>query len=180
MSAMMRNAQESSHLRNASIDSDPYPNIIIYGDSEKLYGSATADSERKTQQPSSAMQIGQFVTKQQTTQDSNEQGRTQENTADVFSEDRTLAGIPAVIGSSNTSKICQNRNGVFSNESFANAASDLPFKQSHTGMEYKPPPSAPAGVNARKRIKLFTSLQPRPYKLVGDPTQLSCEIQEKS
>ena len=39
--------------------------------------------------------------------------------------------------------------------------------------DYKPPPSAPAGTRGqRNRVKMFTSLQPRPYKLVGDPSLL--------
>ena len=49
-----------------------------------------------------------------------------------------------------------------------------PYYQTQTiAADYKPPPSAPAGVNPRRnRIKMFTSLQPRPYKLVGDPIHL--------
>ena len=124
-------------------------------------------------------------------------------TGDIFSESGTRAGIPAVIinNSSNMSKVAYNtmnvktphniRNqhvannanaGILSNDSFINSTSDSPYKPSRTGMcDYRPPPSAPAGVNPRTRIKLFTSLQPRPYKIAGgDPTFIPKETPEAS
>lgn len=72
--------------------------------------------------------------------------------------------------------------GILSNESFINSTSESPYKPSRTGMcDYRPPPSAPAGVNPRSRMKLFTSLQPRPYKIaVGDPTLIPKQTPEAS
>jgi hypothetical protein len=62
-------------------------------------------------------------------------------------------------------------------ESFSNMTqtTGLRGRQMQSGnfkIDYKPPPSAPAGQNPRNRVKMFTTIQPRPYKLVGDPILL--------
>ena len=55
--------------------------------------------------------------------------------------------------------------GIFSNDSFMTNR----YEEEKVYVDYKPPPSAPAGMNNKRgRVKMFTSLQPRPYKLVGD------------
>lgn len=48
----------------------------------------------------------------------------------------------------------------------------MQLRESAYKVDYKPPPSAPAGQNPRSRVKMFTTMQPRPYKLVGDPNML--------
>ena len=82
------------------------------------------------------------------------------------SYDSTLAGIPGMIDSSKavTNKL---------NENFSYVTHEMDHVESaQKSLDYKPPPSAPAGTNGRNRKKLYTTLQPRPYKLVGDPNMM--------
>ena len=135
------------------LSGEPYPNIVICGDSEKLHPkqSSRKGSPLSTVDPPESKNQS-FVFKKPSFAFSRKQGSTFTTTV------RSPAAVSAI--------------GNTADESSSNQDRLLLPERNSDGFSiqnFKPPPSAPSGQQGRRnRVKLYQSLNVRPYQIALD------------